>query len=344
MAASAVPQTMPATLTRTESLTTKDWLVPARPKPGRKPKAETANDDRRKIQNRTSQKKFRDKRAEREAELQTELEQQKQTFRVESNRMRLLHHQELETLKARHLAEMQSRNEQLMALGAQLQQVQDQLQQERDQRQQVENENQQMQRQLQQHRNDSGVNVSKIENATPTAVSEPVFANVSDDMEMDFTTTFNRPSTQHGDRCGFCTSTSHCACEQAAKDSAPPKISPGGCDACLQDPERARQCQELAQSAKFDNKSTQNRPLLPANRMTCNDFLSQVETSGRNTSTFRDVLGRVHAYPTSSDIGSGHVPALELDAVEAADALQQLSRGPTRSEEDQNILAASSSN
>jgi len=50
------------------------YIIPPRPKPGRKPKADSENDERRRKQNRDAQRQFRDRRAQRVYELQEALD------------------------------------------------------------------------------------------------------------------------------------------------------------------------------------------------------------------------------------------------------------------------------
>lgn len=58
------------------SMTTKEWVIPPRPKPGRKPATDTPP-TKRKAQNRAAQRAFRERRAARVGELEEELEAEK---------------------------------------------------------------------------------------------------------------------------------------------------------------------------------------------------------------------------------------------------------------------------
>ncbi|KAH8177096.1 minimal binding motif of hap4 for binding to hap2/3/5 domain-containing protein [Sarocladium implicatum] len=58
------------------SMTTKEWVIPPRPKPGRKPATDTPP-TKRKAQNRAAQRAFRERRAARVGELEEQLDQQK---------------------------------------------------------------------------------------------------------------------------------------------------------------------------------------------------------------------------------------------------------------------------
>ncbi|PKS10693.1 hypothetical protein jhhlp_002449 [Lomentospora prolificans] len=59
------------------SMTTKEWVVPPRPKPGRKPATDTPP-TKRKAQNRAAQRAFRERRAARVGELEEQLEEQRE--------------------------------------------------------------------------------------------------------------------------------------------------------------------------------------------------------------------------------------------------------------------------
>src|SRR6516165_7118255 len=56
------------------SLTSKEWVIPPRPKPGRKPATDTPP-TKRKAQNRAAQRAFRERRAARVGELEEQLKQ-----------------------------------------------------------------------------------------------------------------------------------------------------------------------------------------------------------------------------------------------------------------------------
>ncbi|OTB13555.1 hypothetical protein K445DRAFT_13605 [Daldinia sp. EC12] len=61
------------------SITSKEWVVPPRPKPGRKPATDTPP-TKRKAQNRAAQRAFRERRAARVGELEEQLEEQKEEY------------------------------------------------------------------------------------------------------------------------------------------------------------------------------------------------------------------------------------------------------------------------
>ncbi|KAL1860199.1 hypothetical protein Plec18170_002149 [Paecilomyces lecythidis] len=72
-AISAAPATSPAPGTP-GSITTKEWVIPPRPKPGRKPATDTPP-TKRKAQNRAAQRAFRERRAARVGELEEQIKQ-----------------------------------------------------------------------------------------------------------------------------------------------------------------------------------------------------------------------------------------------------------------------------
>ncbi|KAI1407217.1 hypothetical protein F5Y13DRAFT_175469 [Hypoxylon sp. FL1857] len=61
------------------SITSKEWVIPPRPKPGRKPATDTPP-TKRKAQNRAAQRAFRERRAARVGELEEQLEEQKEEY------------------------------------------------------------------------------------------------------------------------------------------------------------------------------------------------------------------------------------------------------------------------
>ena len=76
MTMSAVVSPLPAPEGPIMSMTTKEWVIPPRPKPGRKPATDTPP-TKRKAQNRAAQRAFRERRAARVGELEEQLDQQK---------------------------------------------------------------------------------------------------------------------------------------------------------------------------------------------------------------------------------------------------------------------------
>lgn len=69
------------------SLTTKEWIVPPRPKPGRKPATDTPP-TKRKAQNRAAQRAFRERRAQRVGELEEQLREVEEQHEQEQEALR----------------------------------------------------------------------------------------------------------------------------------------------------------------------------------------------------------------------------------------------------------------
>ncbi|KAI0453516.1 hypothetical protein F5B21DRAFT_515288 [Xylaria acuta] len=89
------------------SITSKEWVIPPRPKPGRKPATDTPP-TKRKAQNRAAQRAFRERRAARVGELEEELEEQ----REENERIQQQLHHQIEGLNA-EVESLSSQNDSL---------------------------------------------------------------------------------------------------------------------------------------------------------------------------------------------------------------------------------------
>ncbi|KAI0110592.1 hypothetical protein F4776DRAFT_395111 [Hypoxylon sp. NC0597] len=72
-------QPAPMAMAAKGSITSKEWVIPPRPKPGRKPATDTPP-TKRKAQNRAAQRAFRERRAARVGELEEQLEEQKEEY------------------------------------------------------------------------------------------------------------------------------------------------------------------------------------------------------------------------------------------------------------------------
>jgi hypothetical protein len=206
-----------------------------------------------------------------------------------------------------------------------------------------------------------------------------------DEYEVDFTNIYatRKPSAFSSglgtdEHCGFCSDVENCICRQQEElnnkslPSLPPIDSsratiqtkphsdvstpsflearteasgPGTCDMCLADPEKARQCRELAEvafkeqeaSSTSDPKSMGTVTLrrlkqldTPKHneRTSCSDFFQQAQQ--RNVRLRRDDYQQIkHVYRV--DGRSEHSPYMEMDTQDAAHALAALSRQDTRS-------------
>jgi hypothetical protein len=152
---SAAPQT--STMADTNvippktSITSKEWVIPPRPKPGRKPATDTPP-TKRKAQNRAAQRAFRERRAARVGELEEELEEQREEHeRVQQQ----LHHQ----IQGLH-AEVESLRGQCLALG-------ETLERERAERQIMGSELESLRQRM---RNDTAGTSSRNESFAPQTV------------------------------------------------------------------------------------------------------------------------------------------------------------------------------
>ncbi|RYP76545.1 hypothetical protein DL770_007216 [Monosporascus sp. CRB-9-2] len=85
------------------SITSKEWVIPPRPKPGRKPATDTPP-TKRKAQNRAAQRAFRERRAARVGELEEQLEEQREEHERAQQELRSQVHSldaEVQNLRAR---------------------------------------------------------------------------------------------------------------------------------------------------------------------------------------------------------------------------------------------------
>lgn len=73
------PNPAPPEAPRQMSMTSKEWVIPPRPKPGRKPATDTPP-TKRKAQNRAAQRAFRERRAARVGELEEQMDQQRDDY------------------------------------------------------------------------------------------------------------------------------------------------------------------------------------------------------------------------------------------------------------------------
>lgn len=71
------------------TITSKEWVIPPRPKPGRKP-ATDSPPSKRKAQNRTAQRAFRERRAAKVRELEEQMKEMEESFSKERDELKLL--------------------------------------------------------------------------------------------------------------------------------------------------------------------------------------------------------------------------------------------------------------
>ncbi|KHN95642.1 bZIP transcription factor HapX [Metarhizium album ARSEF 1941] len=87
MAMAAVISPSPTAEAPKISMTSKEWVIPPRPKPGRKPATDTPP-TKRKAQNRAAQRAFRERRAARVGELEVQLDEQKDAHQQEEAKLK----------------------------------------------------------------------------------------------------------------------------------------------------------------------------------------------------------------------------------------------------------------
>ena len=377
-------------------LLTKTYVIPPRPKPGRKPATDTPQ-TKRKEQNREAQRAFRERRAARVGELEDELADRVKAWKEREASLE-------EALRNQHT----SFQSQLDALRSQHQDLEYAFDQERRLRIRLENECQALRTQTSRysagsmtsygsggstpwsrravspvaqekfdHRTSRSLPTSRTDNSRQPANSdafdpdcrrcenggtcaclEQRLASVTsarapktyaEPMEIDFTTTLTKDSSNAGhqapnteyaphdvgptsDSCGFCTDNQNCVCrtyDEPPKAVKLPSITgPGSCDKCQVDPERARFCKMLANAPPLGGPPTAN----PNNRrlpsidekmaMSCDeayDTLSKEPAfkDRRNSISF---INQFRARPTSpmqrntdNPVQLAHASALEVD-------------------------------
>ncbi|KAL1303948.1 hypothetical protein AAFC00_000398 [Neodothiora populina] len=339
----------------------KPVALPARPKPGRKPMAEDT-DDKRKQQNRHAQRAFRDRRALKVQMIERELE----TERASRDAERLKWRADLEAKEAL----IRDQAAEVAALKQALQKMQSSVAAAPEQpypavptppEDDYDHDNMET---------DFTAMFAKPKaqpqfQPQPARPTQPtIFSSLADDDQV-----MAESPIGSADHCGFCTRPDNCVC-MGGQDDTPtlPPISeqrvtaplslnqssdrnnssstptfleaptratgPGSCDMCLADPEKARQCREMAQITHFaDTKSSSSSSLGQSNsqhidsRMSCSDFLTTARE--KNVQLGPDVYGRVHhVYPYARrGTETSHSPAMEIDAHDAAHALAEMSRG-----------------
>ncbi|KAF4555175.1 Hypothetical protein D9617_3g022470 [Elsinoe fawcettii] len=309
----------------------REYKIPPRAKPGRKPKVET-NDQHRREQNKNAQKKFRAKQADKIKDLSDEVEHLNKRIRsIEAARLALQRTVE-ETRAHLHTAlnDKESYKRKAEELETDLKSA-------------------------------KRVRISApepMENVQYSASSmlDPARHGLTPPTEADEIDFTNFGKTMP-DNCGFCDGTDFCACKDAANlnpitipppsDPSPAAIAPGSCETCQKDPEQARKCRELAAAAQFSpapemavkkdhTRSKGTNITLPSfaeiERTSCSDFLSRVKPG--SDEAYKRVLGRLHAYPYAERPGretpGSHKPAMDLDAAEAAEALTIFANGKGR--------------
>ncbi|KAK1825805.1 hypothetical protein QBC39DRAFT_39064 [Podospora conica] len=210
------------------TMTSKEWVIPPRPKPGRKPATDTPP-TKRKAQNRAAQRAFRERRAARVGELEEQLDEQKEEHdKVVQELQERISHLEIET----------------QTLMSRCQWLEGMLEKERLERNEgPKNDSMSTNAQLQ-SRPLSGHNVPiasrTIAPAPPTAMPEPQSMTQSFSISQIVSPPAEPSDIPQDFTCGACQSTGPCICaEQALQDTEMP-FGCGGCTttsrcACLEE-------------------------------------------------------------------------------------------------------------
>ena len=334
----------------------KPKILPPRAKPGRKPLDEKDASDRRKAQNRNAQRQFRDKRAQRVQLLTNDLEDQRRRFELAQQEAANKLQAKEERINAL-LKEMKVANEFAASLERQ-------LGEERERREAAENE---VMRSRELHSRyvsermgfpnsvvqtvGTSMALPPISNAMNTSMHhghinqapDPFAAqeidvtaqwlkkglSTANSNHVDWTNSDMDVDKPEDDKCGFCTDSGPCPCREDRKPK--PTLAPGGCDACIADPERAARCKALAEKSEVTqrpeqfttaNDSAQSRNDLvaqPTEFMSCSKLFDR--SNPRMPSISELFPGAFHAYP-SQNSGAG----FDVNEHEVAQVLQSMSR------------------
>jgi hypothetical protein len=336
--------------------------LPPKPRPGRKPMPNGQANDRRKEQNRQAQRNFRDKRAMKVKELEGDLSDLKGKAETQE---RILTNK-LHDQKQRNAALVKENEGLRRALDAsnnRNSELERQIRERAAQSMANARFNASVQRVgtssglpplTSQH---AGVDDNIHRASSGAIVTPPIDAgynsmfptndmnnNTGFEMETDFTNYLrgtnnvaqnapqnnvdsdNMDYVHDGVTCGFCTDTSNCVC--AAKSR--PVVAPGGCDACVRDPERAAACKALADQTQVSqrpteptNNNTEHRHdsmAQPQNMISCSSLIDRL--GGRRIPSIRELVpGTVHSYVPSRHPGAGY----DVDEQEVAHVLQSMS-------------------
>jgi hypothetical protein len=334
-------------------------VLPPRPRPGRKPMDQDHASDRRKLQNRQAQRLFRDKRAQKVSDLKDDNDR----IRAENEAMQQAHANALHVQQERInklLGDSKSDKARIAALERE-------LNEERAAHQATKRGVMQS-RQLHSHSVSErmGFPNSVVQTVGTSMALPPISNSMNTGMhhghigqapdpyaehEIDITAqwsngTFNKgPSTTNnhvdwtgsnmdidkaiGDDCGFCNDSGPCPCREQEARKPKPTLAPGGCDACIADPERAARCKALAERAEViqrpdqfttANGDTQMRTdsvAQPTEYVSCSKFFDR--TNPRMPSISELFPGAFHAYPSQNSAAG-----FDVNEQEVAHVLQNL--------------------
>ncbi|KAK0652364.1 hypothetical protein B0T16DRAFT_322291 [Cercophora newfieldiana] len=280
------------------TMTTKEWVIPPRPKPGRKPATDTPP-TKRKAQNRAAQRAFRERRAARVGELEEQLDEQKEAHdRVVREMQDRITHLEVESQT------LQTRCQWLEAM----------LEKERSARNEMSRNGSMVSAQIQSHSqqaqivqpqeiprtlppSDSFIVAEPRPSAQSFSISQIISPPESADAPLDLT-------------CGNCHATGPCACADQALQDADIPIGCGGCTL-------GSRCACLEESIKAQISADLKRPRSPgsplaADKRQRSDAGLILETDF--TAMFATPMGR--GKPTAPAIPEAHQPVQTLESVE----------------------------
>jgi hypothetical protein len=132
-----------------------------------------------------------------------------------------------------------------------------------------------------------------------------------------------------GGDCGFCNDSGPCPCREEKSRKPKPTLAPGGCDACIADPERAARCKALAERAEVTQRPEQSTTANsgterrhdsispPAEYVSCSKLFDR--TNPRMPSISELFPGTFHAYPSQNSAAG-----FDVNEHEVARVLQNL--------------------
>jgi hypothetical protein len=313
---------------------------------------EDAN-DRRKVQNRQAQRNFRDKRAQKVIELTNDLDKIKR---------------EMETLQQAHANALHAMQERINKVVDDLQESNRLLNEERAARQAAEGEVMHL-RKLHSHSVSDRLGFpNSIVQTIGTSMALPPISNAMNsgvhhahvdqapdpyaEHEIDITAQWSNgafntgPNTSNnhvdwtgsnmdiddkaiGGDCGFCNDSGPCPCREQESKKPKPTLAPGGCDACIADPERAARCKALASMAEVSQRPDQlttangdhqlrsDSVAQPTEYVSCSKFFDR--TGPRMPSISELFPGAFHAYPSQNSAAG-----FDVNEHEVAHVLQNL--------------------
>lgn len=275
MAAVVAPAPSPAEGPKI-SMTSKEWVIPPRPKPGRKPATDTPP-TKRKAQNRAAQRAFRERRAARVGELEEQLDQHKdESDKKEADLKDKIHSLELDLQSFRSRCSL----------------LENMLDRERQERIRAETEAETLRQQrdsgafrrssvaTSHHRTRENSMASHRGSIASTRLPHPqpskdfsISQIISPPESMD---TSSNPTSGDHITCGSCSPNGHCACaEQVLADSANGcgKCSFGTTCECLEEVSKG-----AAASHELKRPSSPSRPFQADKRLKISARAGEVET------------------------------------------------------------------